>query len=540
MAKGKVVKERLKYKGFKLISLQMWNDYLFGSIKYDFIDDEIVQNQIYTTVIIGQNGTLKSRLFEKIIRIFWNLYELKNNVEKAFIDTPMSFEIRYSFNGSVYDFSNKGKLPNPKPGVMAFEMFMPELKINGKLQDGFEKAEFPASIIANAIMITDRFPFPDPKRFDIYHYLGSRFRPQLASTKTFIGRVVEFVSKNINSKSFIDGVRKIAKEFLHESNDPCITFHTSNTHRFFKGNMNVKEFYSYFEEMDLRYKEKKTAPPFKLNHYKSKIKKDKELSEKILQYCNRLKEGRQLRIPGGRSVKAITFNLLSEKDVKRLGSEFELLNHMRQLGIIYPAEIEFLRIVHDDKDPNIQGYSIVESSSGEHNLFGSMIGLIASITPHSLIFIDEPEISLHPNWQMRYLSFLRELLSDEVYATCHIIVATHSHFLISDLDGQHSSVVTLNRDPKTNRLSAELLQGQNTFGWSPDDILYNVFGVISSRNKFVAEDIAKILDTLSKGNKNGVNKIDPKTYNTLVHLRQTLKDSDPLKEVVKSILKKVN
>jgi hypothetical protein len=140
---------------------------------------------------------------------------------------------------------------------------------------------------------------------------------------------------------------------------------------------------------------------------------------------------------------------------------------------------------------------------------------------------------------MKYLSFLRELLSNKEYSTCHIIVATHSHFLISDLVGINSSVIVLSRELETNILKAEQLLGQDTYCWSPDDILYNVFDVVSSRNKFVAEDIANILDKLSKGSKDGINKIEKNTYDTLIHLQKTLKNNDPFREVVKSILKKV-
>ena len=75
-----------------------------------------------------------------------------------------------------------------------------------------------------------------------------------------------------------------------------------------------------------------------------------------------------------------------------------------------------------------------------------MIGLLATIKPNSLVFIDEPEISLHPNWQMRYLSFLRELFSDEIFATSHILIATHSHFVISDLKGENSKIIGLKKD----------------------------------------------------------------------------------------------
>lgn len=79
----------------------------------------------------------------------------------------------------------------------------------------------------------------------------------------------------------------------------------------------------------------------------------------------------------------------------------------------------------------------------------------------------------------------------------------------------------------------------NTFGWSAEDVLYNVFNVVSTRNKFVAEDIAKILNELATGDKNKVNKLTKEKYNEILNLEIALKESDPLKSVVKSILKQV-
>ena len=146
---------------------------------------------------------------------------------------------------------------------------------------------------------------------------------------------------------------------------------------------------------------------------------------------------------------------------------------------------------------------------------------------------------MHPNWQMQYLSFIRELFSNAEYATSHILVATHSHFLISDLRGENSKIIGLKREDGKIQI-VDLPPDIDTYCWSPDDILYNIFNVTSSRNKFVAEIIANILDQLSKGSKNASNKIEKENYNTLIHLQETLKDNDPLREVVIAILKKVS
>ena len=208
-----------------------------------------------------------------------------------------------------------------------------------------------------------------------------------------------------------------------------------------------------------------------------------------------------------------------------------MLEQLRQLGIITPPEILLKR---GDNFP------LQESSSGEYQFFASIVGLIATIKPtNSLVLIDEPEISLHPNWQMKYFSFIRELFSHPEYSTCHILVATHSHFLISDLKGDSSNIIGLKREGNEIKI-IDLPKDLDTFGWSAEDVLYNVFNVLSTRNKYVAEDIAKILNELASGDKNKINKLSKEKYDDLLKIESSLKDNDPLKRVVKTILTKVS
>ena len=173
-----------------------------------------------------------------------------------------------------------------------------------------------------------------------------------------------------------------------------------------------------------------------------------------------------------------------------LNKEIKILNELKSLGIVYSPVIEFLK--GNDKDAI--GYSILESSSGEHNLFGTMIGLMATIKPCSLIFIDEPEISLHPNWQMKYLNFLRVLFENPLYSKAHILVATHSHFIISDLKGDNSKIIGLTRNPSLSVLP--LPENVSTFGWTPDEVLYRIFGLRTSRNHYFEYDITQLANLI--------------------------------------------
>lgn len=63
-----------------------------------------------------------------------------------------------------------------------------------------------------------------------------------------------------------------------------------------------------------------------------------------------------------------------------------------------------------------------------------------------MVLIDEPEISQHPNWQMQIIDMLDKCLSD---SKCHFIIATHSHFLVSDLPNYKSSVTYLYQEKVT-------------------------------------------------------------------------------------------
>jgi hypothetical protein len=68
--------QEYRHKGFKLLSLALFNNSLLGSIRYSFVEDEDKQDQIYSTVLIGPNGTGKSNLFRIVIELFRELYNL--------------------------------------------------------------------------------------------------------------------------------------------------------------------------------------------------------------------------------------------------------------------------------------------------------------------------------------------------------------------------------------------------------------------------------------------------------------------------------
>lgn len=169
-----------------------------------------------------------------------------------------------------------------------------------------------------------------------------------------------------------------------------------------------------------------------------------------------------------------------------------------------------------------------ECSSGEKHMIFAFAGIMNDISNDSLILIDEPEISLHPEWQIKYISLLKKVF--EKYKGCHFILASHSHYLVSDLQGDTSSIVTLSR---TNSLSpkAELLPFE-TYAWSAENIIYNVFGLRTTRNYYFESDLHKLLSMIQSNDDSMNNREE------IIKLTEKLKrfiynEEDPLFLIIK-------
>lgn len=88
-------------------------------------------------------------------------------------------------------------------------------------------------------------------------------------------------------------------------------------------------------------------------------------------------------------------------------------------------------------------------SSGEKQIVYRGCFLLKDINAlkGAFVFIDEPEISLHPVWQKKILDYYKSIFSDERgVQTSQIFVATHSPFIIHNENRKNDKVIVLTRD----------------------------------------------------------------------------------------------
>jgi len=513
--------------GFKLVELDLKYHKILGTNTFNFVSDKDDPSSIYSTVLIGPNGTGKSEILKLLLKLFRNIFVMTEDNSPEFIDGY--FNLIYTVNGVKYEYSNftgnpepyrdlgSGKLKNAKHYLKREDVFVSNMKPDQNL---------PNAIIANSIMLTDKYFVPRNKKeqdaFPMYKYLGVRNRPQQASTRSYVRKTVEFVVQQIDSPKFKSGLKKIT-EFLGFSNNIDIEYRTINTPKFFSGNISKQYLDVYFEEIEGRYKKLEKIAPFKVSHY-FKYRKNPNFIDELCSYVNDISRNEKWDKIYRSSSKILRFNILNDVSKKELKANYKYLDALREIGVVSPPEIKF-------GQSNI---NIKESSSGEFHFFSTMVGLMATVKENSLILIDEPEISLHPNWQMKYLHFIRVLLSDKIFRSCHIIIATHSHFLVSDLEGSSSKIIGLKKE---SGVIGTIDIDKNTYGWSAEQVLLDVFEVSTSRNYYIAERLGELMDFIANPD-NSLKEIKNKYEDLGLDKIDSLSELDPLNDVLKRIRKK--
>ena len=478
--------------GFRLLFLDIQNHYVLARGRnvcriqfYNNNEDEIsVGAKPYSTVIIGANGIGKSFILSAIAEIFRRLKKVQSE-GTVFKKDRLNFQftIQYFFCGHKYKISSFNE---NKKGLNNLDEYYSCWEDDKNV--GLHRCPLPTAVLASSITISDRFRIP--KAPDGYYwYLGARNEnsPGTTGTRTIVRKTVAAIAEclthdNYFKESLLSLLEKLGFEPKLE-----IEYAIRYKNVYLKHLESEEDFASVFNNwesvFELSGSKRKTAP---WGHKKfSAVSKKPENISLIVGYLRRIVENNRINRQG---------HLIYSIHENSFKDEWSAIQLLSQLDILSYPRIRVYKKA--SKSENYNSFLFEDSSTGETSLLCQFINLLSRIQQHSLILIDEPETSSHPNWQIHYIDWLNDIFSR--FYTCHFVLSTHSHFLLSELEEGNSAIVALSKNDKTGEIenmTAEL----NTFGWSTDDILYEVFNIRNRRNEALARDLEHAMQLIDNG-----------------------------------------
>ncbi len=468
--------------------------------KIKFIHEENKNNltQPFFTLLIGPNGTGKSTILSVFQQIILEMYYLAESKKtKRINSTSVKFELSYQLGQNEFQIiKNKKTIKFLKNGEPI----------------SFNKNNLPKRLIATAFTINDRFTYQNQEEdiLERYQYLGIKSSNNVAKIGETTKNLVQNFIKSSLKSDFLPNLIKMTN-FINVKPNIRLVFNTIN-------NTSIRDFVS---EANIKLKQNK--------YLTSKNKKNSFVNiiefKEIEDFLNSSNIDKSL-ISLTDDYIIIDFDLNSSEKYEKYIDELNIIWHLYELGLFSLPNIML------KKDTTY--FKLEDASSGEAQYFSTMVNILSKIDHNSVIIIDEPESSLHPNWQNKYIFGLKEIF--KMYPSCHFIMATHSHFLISDLEPGTSSIISLKRMSEDSTVMVNL-HNEDTFGWSVEDVLFNIFGLPTNRNYYVADEIDKILLSISLGqiNEETTNKIK-----RFVDVYKKMKENDPLRDVLKLIFEKVD
>ena len=451
---------------------------------------ETVDQKPLYSVLIGINGIGKSTLLKEVVDFFIDLYSCvkETKADRTFAKQGQLRGIKYHIDGMVCEVIRFSKT------YIA--------KINGYIS-ALSDLHLPL-LVACHFGAFDKFPIQKVNksiqtRYDVpyYKYVGAHVNSSLISSSGIVFRMLFALSEKMNDKQ------------------------RNNI-------LSILDFVGYDHKISLSY-----SLVLKTRNYGTAIEKIKQRVEFDREYKNLTKQETE-------SIIAQLYNFYKEKTSsgnKLFIFEIDIDNSekseesLKELQMIYKLKqydlVNSINCKFHKKGSEVMSDDL---SSGEFAFLSIILSISAVVeNSNTIILLDEPELSLHPNWQMALIDNFDRALDG---LSCNLVIATHSHMLVSDLPIKRSAVIQLGKD-ENGELIADRIS-ECTYGWSAEEVLLKVFKTATDRNRYFGERIGKLLEKM------GNNSISPDMVaNELKELHEIslhLSDVDPMKIVLNTII----
>lgn len=165
----------------------------------------------------------------------------------------------------------------------------------------------------------------------------------------------------------------------------------------------------------------------------------------------------------------------------------EVQNSIKKAFIGLNLDFNISRIDYKDKKVFLSKgssgheFSAEDLSTGEKTLLSKVLSLFFEKIKNKIILIDEPELSLHPNWQNKVLSIYEKFAIDN---NCQIIIATHSPHILGSAKNEYIRVLKVN---KTGGI--DVIDNSLSYGRDIEWVLEEVMGIAYTREQSFVKKI---------------------------------------------------
>lgn len=447
----------------------------------------------WTTLVTGKNGSGKSRFLSAIAGAF-------DALDGRHIRSLPSIAVEYRIGERRYAFRVQGKK------VVA--------SIDGIEVDAGDLPR-PGTVVAATASAFDKFHLPRESRFidsnqteSRYRYLGLKDGRGRVSARAGIFRALEQLFDVRDENPYRR--QRVADVFRYLGYTPTVEVIYIWTNR---GREVVKE-----AESDSKHAVEQYLADTKnrgIGAARSAIPKyffeDEQYARELAKSIEVLRE-----FSDGHEIRLVVDYL---KPTSRGEDQLRMARQLTRSGILHMTDVNLWR---KNSDHQVQ---IADASSGQLSLVVTQLGIASSIEDGSLIIIDEPEISLHPQWQSEYLGQLSEAFSE--FHGCHFIIATHSPALVAGARTAQTNIVDLESPAESvSELPSER---------SVDEVLFSTFGVVTKNSLHLRDLLVAALRGAEDGEL-ALAKYDDEMA-ALQAARPTLPSDDPTGELIDSLVR---
>jgi hypothetical protein len=521
-------------------------------------DNFFGENISNVNIIVGKNGSGKSTLFEmllhykKIIYSFNYIIIFKNKLNGNYyydfkginddkIKNNMEEESRfdYIYYSNIVDIFFD--MEDSSTNFLDFSNFFEYFKINKKNDVAYINNQIKNIIITFTNLKSDKFLIKSMNKliikvneYDRYikFYRTNYKKLNCFKKKLLINISFEYISKFLSSDRLeekTDEINNIIKKILlaveSSGNDLEKIINETEIYR--------KEFIGKEVTLESIYETGlKELYEDKNIFYSSNLKTVIFLLKELFEFIDELmdEDNKENIINFSREV--IVINLKLEKNIEKLNKFFNISEKYKVNKIYFDFKFD------------------INYSSGEIALMMMYSKFYSNKDVFSkknyIIFLDEPDIFLHPEWQRNliktFVDFINIVFEDKKIKF-QIVLTSHSPFIVSDLPRENvimldtyneNDIEVLNGQQKIGNCKVVTDKNIKTFGANIFDLYSNAFFVESSFGEFAKIKIKEVVKDLTPDDSGNFKEIDKTRILEIEYLLDSL--GEPL---VKNKLQKM-